>query len=217
MTQNESTVPRRRNTAKEVPGLGHLTASSLNEREQALVLGLAAQRLGVTAMFPTFEDLLVSPEGFALGWDERLHSSTATPLQRAICRLIEGSPLGALVGNGDVAEALGFSLPELNAWEAARRLPAVPFRELVIIAAIRSAKSMISAAHSVWSSQHVDVSGLGLGEIPRYTLLSLTKDNAKVTSGCRRRACPCSTISDGHISAPCSVYGITFDGHITSA
>lgn len=133
----------------------------LTPEEEARLLQLAVRKLGAKAFYPTLEALLVNGVGLA----------TATPLQRAICRIIQGVPLGPLAFDKDVIEALG-GVSGLTY----DRAPV----EVLIIAAIRSAKSLIAAATAIWASQTCDVSGLLPGEIPRYSILSLTKDNANV-------------------------------------
>src|SRR3990167_789483 len=169
-------MPRKRlSSPSQVQSLARLNANLLSEHEQELVLKLAAQRLGRIFTFTTTEQLLTTPEGMGL--------IKATPLQRGVCRIIDGLPLDDLAQCVDIAEALGFSLVELAEWEAARladlRLP----KEVLIIAAVRSAKSMIAAAKGIMATQSVDLAGLTPGEIPRFTLQSLTLDNAKVTNG----------------------------------
>jgi hypothetical protein len=119
--------------------------------------------------FATFEELVTSPDGFGL--------TTATPLQRAVCRLAQGKPLGNLLEHPDVLEALGISSPD--------EFPALdgPPLDFFLIAAIRSAKSTFAAAAALWASQTVDLSMLSSGEIPRFPILSLSKDNAGVVMG----------------------------------
>jgi hypothetical protein len=53
-------------------------------------------------------------------------------------------------------------------------------RELDILAGIRTFKSLFAAVLAVWATRTVDVSRLGAGEIPRFSILSLTKDLAHV-------------------------------------
>lgn len=118
---------------------------------------------GPKIFFDTLEDLLVNPDGFGL--------ESASVLQRAICRIIEGRPLEVWAAHKDVIEALGGVV--------GHKIEGAP-KEVLIIAAIRSAKSLIAAATAIWASQTCDVSGLLKGEIPRYSVLSLSKDNANV-------------------------------------
>jgi hypothetical protein len=53
-------------------------------------------------------------------------------------------------------------------------------KELIILAGIRTGKSLLTAAMACYASQTVDVSGLRPGEIPRVSVLSLTKNHATV-------------------------------------
>lgn len=109
----------------------------------------------------SLEELLTSPRFFGLD---------ASPLQRAICRITEGRPLEDLAANPAVVKALGN--PAL--------LPRERPDEMVVISGIRVGKSLIAAAVGVDASQRVDVSRLGPGEIPRFSIVSLSRDLADV-------------------------------------
>lgn len=134
---------------------------SLTTEEEEAILRAATASLGRTYFFKSLEELIESPDGFGL--------STITDLQRAICRIIDGSGIGALRHNKIVKEALGGTV----------QIPKDP-KEIVILAGIRTAKSLIAAATAIWSSQTFDITGLRDGEIPRYSILSLELDNARV-------------------------------------
>ena len=108
------------------------------------------------------EDLLTSPVGFGL--------VNATNVQRAICRIIDGIPLGELWEDRNVFDALGGVKP-----------PEVQPAEIILTAGVRSGKSLIAAALAVRNSQVCDVSDLREGEIPRVSIVSLSKDLANVT------------------------------------
>jgi hypothetical protein len=108
---------------------------------------------------------LTSPDAFAL--------TTASPLQRAICRIIDGRPLKELEDVPAVRRALG--LDSLGRWGIRR-----PPLEVALLAGIRSAKSLIAAAAAHGMSQRCDVSRLGPGEIPRIGIVSYRKDQADV-------------------------------------
>lgn len=112
----------------------------------------------------TFEGLLTSSLGFAL--------TTASPLQRAIARIADGRPLLELASDPTVLRALGGVLLE----------PVKP-AELAIVSGIRTAKSLSAAALAVHWSQRADLSRLGPGEIPRISIVSLSKDLADVVYG----------------------------------
>jgi hypothetical protein len=99
----------------------------------------------------------------------------ATPTQRAICRVLDGQPLGELASDPDVVESFGGAAAV--AWYEAN--PHRP-RELCIVAGIRGAKSLTAAAMGVRASQICDCSMLGPGEIPRVSILSTKLDLAAV-------------------------------------
>lgn len=105
------------------------------------------------------EALLTSREAFGL--------VKATPLQRAICRCSDGVPIGDLWNDAGVREGFGGVLPA-----------AVAPRTLVILAAIRGAKSMIAAAKAFETALTCDVSGLQPGDELRIPVLSVDKDSA---------------------------------------
>lgn len=110
------------------------------------------------------EVLLTSPHGFGL--------VGATPLQRAICRLADGLPLGDLALHPDVLECIG-DVSELDGRPD----------ELDILSGTRTAKSMITAALAVRATQTCDVAHLAKGEVPRYAIVSVRKDLADVIFG----------------------------------
>lgn len=132
---------------------------------------------------PGLEELLVSPEWFGL--------TTATPLQRAICRIAEGKPVGDLL-ELPLVEGLEAYPPEvqeratwewaladievLQAWE-----PLAPPAEMYVISAIRCAKSLMAICAGIWAALHADWSKVGLrpGEVVRFPIVSTSKDNAK--------------------------------------
>ena len=111
-----------------------------------------------------FEGLLTSPLGFGL--------TTASPLQRAIARIADGRPLAELAEDPVVLRALGGVIPD-----------AVKPSELAIVSGIRTAKSLSAAALAVHWSQRADLSKLGPGEIPRISIVSVSKDLADVVYG----------------------------------
>jgi hypothetical protein len=114
------------------------------------------------------EELLTSPHGFGI--------ATATPAQRAACRILDGQPLAELGTHPDVAALVGGA-------EALAQLPSergIAPTEVLFLAAIRSAKTMIACAAAIRMTQTVDVSKLGPGEIPRVSLVSLKLDTSAV-------------------------------------
>lgn len=110
----------------------------------------------------TLEQLLTRPAGFGL--------VSASPLQRAICRIADGLPLAELAAAPSVRAAIG------NVDAVPASLPA----ELGVLSGIRTGKSLLAAALAVRASQTCDLSKLGPGEIPRVSVLSLTTDLGRV-------------------------------------
>jgi hypothetical protein len=142
--------------------------SMTREEEDAILasfLAQAQQRFD----FASLEELIVSPEGFAL--------VDATPLQRAIFRMAQGLDPGEYRDHPAVLEALGIASPD--------QIPVFngPPRDLFVLAGIRAAKSTLLAAGAIWAAQTIDCTGLLDGEVPRFPILSLSKDNAAIVVG----------------------------------
>ena len=119
--------------------------------------------------FKSLEDLVTSDQGFGL--------TTATPVQRAICRIVDNKPLNELETDPAVASSLGLSPAELLKYAKKKKHPP---REMVILSGIRTGKSMLAAAIAIWASQTCEMSHLRPGEIPRFSILSINKDLANV-------------------------------------
>jgi hypothetical protein len=126
----------------------------------------------------TLEDLFTSPDGFGM--------ACATPLQRAICRIAEGRDISDLVAAPMLANAEEYpaEIRERATWEWAlgdyRALPSAAPRELYIVGPVRCGKSMLAAAIVTNASQRCDISGLRPGEMPRASVVSITKDLAEI-------------------------------------
>lgn len=112
------------------------------------------------------EHLLTSPDGFRL---ER-----ATVLQRAIARAETGEPLEEYGSDPDVVRAFGGS----QALGMLRNLEGTAPTIAVLLAAIRTAKSIKEAAKAFRASQVVNLDGIRSDEIARYSIISLDKDKA---------------------------------------
>lgn len=115
---------------------------------------------------PSLEILLTSPEYFAL--------TTASPLQRAICRIIDGLPLAELASYPNVIAALGGE-EAVSAYEACPSAVST----LVILAGVRSGKSLIAAAAITRAALTCDMTRVRPGEPPpRASIVSTAKDTA---------------------------------------
>lgn len=115
----------------------------------------------------TTEHIFMHPDGFGV---------PASPAQRAACRIIDGQPLGDLRAHPDVLALVGGA-------EVVERLPSergVQPTEVVFLAAIRTAKTIIACCAALRATQTVDVSRLGPGEVPRVSLVSLKLDTSAV-------------------------------------
>ena len=135
--------------------------------------GTAEPTAAPRPFFASLEELIESPDGFGI--------TTISPLQRAICRIVSGVALADLVDHPHVAEGLGLSTVEVQGFEDQRAEAGYPIpREVFVVAGIRTFKSLLVAANAIWASQTADVSLLKAGEIPRYSIVSLSVDNAKV-------------------------------------
>lgn len=168
-----SVAPRKKKLTLEQ---AELDVAKLSVEEQTKLLAMAGRRLGVSAFYSRLEDLIdtcMLPAGFEL-----------SPLQRAICRLVQGLPLGALLRHPHVHDALGLDVDGMLKYEAARLAEQSTPREVMIIAGIRTFKSMLLAAIAIWAAQNVTCqASMGAGEIPRYSIVSVKKDNAKIVMG----------------------------------
>lgn len=114
------------------------------------------------------EALLTSRDGFGI--------ATATPAQRAACRILDGRPLGDLRDHPGVSTLVGGP-------DALASLPSergIAPTEVVFLASIRSAKTIVACAAAIRMTQTVDVSRLGPGEIPRVSIVSLKLDTSAV-------------------------------------
>jgi hypothetical protein len=131
------------------------------------------------------EALLTSREAFGI--------ATASPAQRAACRILDGECLADLAAHPDVLQLVGGA-------EARAQLPSergIAPTEVVFLAAIRTAKTIIACAAALRASQTVDVSKLGPGEVPRVSILSLKLDLSNVAHGILE-----ATIRNSKVLAP---------------
>ncbi|MFZ5891278.1 MAG: hypothetical protein ACOY0T_09530 [Myxococcota bacterium] len=117
----------------------------------------------------TTAQLLTSRDGFGL--------TTAGPVQLSACHVRDGKPLPPeLHRHPDVIAAFGGE-------EAVAALPSergIKPGEFFNIASARTAKTTLAVASAIVDSQTIEVSGLGHGEIPRISIVSLKLDVADV-------------------------------------
>ncbi len=111
---------------------------------------------------PSCEELFTSSGGFGI--------STATPVQRMICRVADGLPLKELWKFEDVKKALGGKRPPVG------KRP----RTIVVLAGTRGGKSLVGAVIAVRSGLTCDVSGLVPSDELRIPCLATALDTADV-------------------------------------
>ena len=143
--------------SRTAPPFGSRSRRSITYAPHALISALQGFRHAQT--LGSLEELLTSPLGFGL--------SEATTLQRQIAHLVDGDPRLDPT-NPHLIEAAG----DCTALVGVR--PA----EVTIVAAIRSAKTLLAVAQAVRATQIVDVSDLKPGEVPRVSIVSLKLDLA---------------------------------------
>jgi hypothetical protein len=118
------------------------------------------------------EKLLTHPDGFGL--------VDATPTQRAICRCLDGVDLGELRGDPEVQWAFtGKSGAEALAILDELPVGVIP-AETILCAAIRGAKTLISAALAFTACLTVDLSGTRTNETVRYSIAATEMEKARV-------------------------------------
>lgn len=103
----------------------------------------------------SLETYLTHPDFFGL--------TSAVPVQRAKCRIVEGLPLGDLANDPTVLEMCGGKVPDFHARP----------REVLDISAIRIGKSLFAGAFILWLSQTVDLSGTRPSDIVRIFTVAL--------------------------------------------
>ena len=123
---------------------------------------LSPELIARTIANASLEWKLTDPLAFGL--------TTATSLQRAICRIADGAPLEGLERDRTVIAALG------GVFGASHERP----HEVVILSGIRTAKSLMAACAAFHVAVTCDVSMLRPGEVPRVPVVSLKKDLADV-------------------------------------
>lgn len=118
-------------------------------------------------MAVTLEKLLTHPRVFDI---------QLSTLQRAVCRVAEGLPLGDLACDESVIRSLGGP-------EAVANLPTERPKEFYLIAAIRTGKSLMCAAIALHIALTIDLAkalpNMKKSEIARISVVSLDTDKAK--------------------------------------
>ena len=144
-----------------------LDIDALSPEDQERILKLATQRAAQTYPFKSLMELVASPDGFGLDIE-----GTMSDLQKFLCCVVDGTTLVPYKDMKATKEALGVKTIKESYGRP---------KEVIVLAAVRTAKSLISAANAIHASQTVKIpSWVGPGEIPRYSILSLELDNAKV-------------------------------------
>jgi hypothetical protein len=118
------------------------------------------------------EKLVVDPDAFAL--------TTATPLQRAICRCLDGVSLGDLALDPDVQWAFtGKRGDEALALLAKLPVGVLP-AEVILCAAVRCGKTLMSSALAFKACLTVDLSPTRRNESVRYSIAATDQEKASV-------------------------------------
>lgn len=125
------------------------------------------------------EDILTSPNGLSL--------TTASPLQRAICRLSDGQPLGELWRRREVRRALGAPERDDPVTGPPPPPPEVAPQIMGVFCGIRGAKSTMAAGKAIATSQNCrtsfrsgdEVIELGAGDMIEVPVLAPTKNRAQ--------------------------------------
>ena len=117
---------------------------------------------------PSLEELFTGADYFGV--------TTATPLQRAVCRMADGVPMGDLAGDFTVQEAF-------SSWTDRGLVPNLSEivynpAEIIFLAATRCGKTRFAGSMALRISQTCDISDLKPGERARIPIVSLSIDLA---------------------------------------
>ena len=133
----------------------------------------------------TIEEVLTGEDYFGL--------TTATPMQRAVCRIADGLPIDDLLPNvmqpvegyddlvtsrSSLLYAVGGDQAELAQQAAIAALPRTPPLVFLLLSGIRTAKSLFAAAAAFTRTQTVDMSPASTGEEARVSVMSYETDKA---------------------------------------
>lgn len=144
----------------------------------------------------TIENICSAAWGFGLDLKGGLSKA-----QRAVCRVLDGRPLGELATEPDVIELFGgpgaggaaSAMSGEAAIAALERLEGPPHM-FEALAAIRSLKSIIALATAIRLTQVVDLSKLTPGETPRVPIVSLKLDLSKAVFAVLRNTIQASPV-----------------------
>ena len=118
----------------------------------------------------TTENLLTHPQAARL--------VTVTPVQRAICRMVDGIDLGELWDDAQVRLAFSGAKP-----------PPVAPKTAIVLCGTRGAKSLISACKAVRASLFCDLEGLGEGDEVMTPVLATSLKNARAVFSHTKALC----------------------------
>ena len=154
----------------------------MSREEARKALQAFESRLGPVATYvpvviPSLEELFTSPDYFGI--------DTATPLQRAICRICDGVPLGELANAEWLKEAISSWTSKAKVWDG--HWVAKP-EEIVLLAATRSGKTRLAISQAVRLALTCSLKGLKIGEVPRVPIVSVSLDLAHAAYGQLREA-----------------------------
>ena len=158
-------------------------ANPPRERAQASLRRLPEGRLPMNRDVPTLEELFTHPDFWGV--------TTAAPVQRAACRIIDGLPLGDLACDPDVRWMVG--------GEAALAMLApggTAPKQVSLYGAVRIGKSDLASCLAFRASQTIDTTLPRPHEVIRIPVLSLT-----MGSRTRRPRSPTRSLAQGRAAA----------------
>lgn len=146
-----------------------MSLADLRARFDAHKAALERKRGGSVSV-PDTETLFTSPDYFGV--------TTATAVQRAVCRIVDGRPLGEVADDPLVARALSSWTDPTRTVDV--RKPIARPKSMVYLAGTRCGKTRFAASLAVRLAMTCDLAHLMPGEIPRVPIVSLSLDLADV-------------------------------------
>lgn len=104
--------------------------------------------------------------------NEHLFNLDASDVQRGLCRVTDGKPLGELASNEHVRASFAGVIPDVG-----------KPKEVACVCGVRTGKSVFAAAAGGTAAITCDVSCVGPGDMPRVGIVSTSRDNAAVVFG----------------------------------